>query len=131
MQAAESGQLTLFHRPKSNAGPWATAQQLQFDDAALPKSGNQMLEADDFFARPVKPAELAQAQVFEMMLQAEFASLSELANRIAGPRDWLKSSGIGTSESHHELGEIYARIDEVLRLLSALRNRFLQSPVGY
>jgi hypothetical protein len=129
MQAAESGPLTLFHRP--NAGPRATAQHVQFDDASLPKNDNQMVEADDFLARPVKPAELAQAQVFEMMLQAEFARLSELANRMAGPRDWLKSSGIGTSESHYEPGEIYARIDEVRQLLSALRDRFLRSPVGY
>lgn len=131
MHAAEFVPLTLFDRAKSNPGPWATAQQLQFDDVSLPKSGDQMVVADDFLARPVKPAELAQAQAFEMMLEAEFASLSELANRMAGPRDWLKSSGIGTSESHHELREIDERIDEVRRLLSALRDRFLQSPVGY
>lgn len=131
MQAAESGPLTLFHRPKSNGRQWATPPQVQFDDASpVRQNGDQMAKADDLLARPVKPAELAQARVFEMMLQAEFASLSELANRIAGPRAWLKSSGVGTGESHRELREIQARIDEVRRLLTALRDRFLQAPAG-
>ena len=129
MQAAESGPLTVFHRPKSNGRRWATPQQFQLDDASsVPQNGDQMTEADDLLARPIKPAELAQAQVFEMMLQAEFARLSELANRMAGSRDRLRSCGTG--ESHRELREIHARIDEVRRLLNALRDRFLRTPIG-
>ena len=131
MQAAESGPMTSFHRPKSKRGQRTTPQQVQFDNtSSVPQNGDQMVEADDPLARPVKPAELAQAQVFEMMLEAEFARLSELANRMAGPRGRLRSSGGGTRESHRELRDINARIDEVRRLLNALRDRFLRTPVG-
>ena len=131
MQAAEYGPLTVFPKPKGSEGRWATPQQVQFDGtSSVPQNGDQTVEADDPLARPVKPAELAQAQVFEIMLQAEFARLSELANRMAGPRDRLRSSGGGTGESHLELREIHARIDEVRRLLNALRDRFLRTPIG-
>jgi hypothetical protein len=70
--------------------------------------------------RPAQPAEIAQARVFERLLQAECAELSELAQRIAAdePDD---------STPSEEVTQIRARIDEVVHLLRALQGRFPHS----
>lgn len=64
---------------------------------------------------PTPPAEIAQARVFERLLQAEGIELRELAHGLADDQD----SG--------ELTQINARIDEVDNLLRALRGRFPHS----
>jgi hypothetical protein len=75
--------------------------------------------------RPADPAEIAQARVFERLLQAECAELQELAHRLAGAKhqraepDDCRRSG--------DLTQIRARIDEVRELLLALQERFPQS----
>lgn len=72
--------------------------------------------------RPVNPAEVAQARVFERLLHAESAELQELAHRIAGAVD--QQSDLDSSASSWDLMQIRARIDEVQCLLQALRGRF-------
>ncbi|MGA7133121.1 MAG: hypothetical protein WBZ15_12430 [Mycobacterium sp.] len=72
--------------------------------------------------RATQPAEVAQARVFEGLLQAEFAELQELEHRIAGILGQLPGSDI--SQSSRDLMQIRARIDEVHSLLQALQGRF-------
>jgi hypothetical protein len=72
--------------------------------------------------RPVNPAEVAQARVFERLLQAECAELQELAHRMAGAGD--QPSDLDSSVPSWDLMQIRARIDEVQCLLQALRGRF-------
>jgi hypothetical protein len=71
--------------------------------------------------RPAPPAEIAQARVFERLLQAECAELQELAHRTAQQPEPLDSRPSG------ELTQIRARIDEVRGLLRALQGRFPHS----
>ncbi|ORV17901.1 hypothetical protein AWB95_05715 [Mycobacterium celatum] len=75
--------------------------------------------------RPVKPAEAAQARLFEEILQAEIAELRELAYRMAQSLDQQPASG-STGPAGHLL-RIHSRIDEIHRLLNALRGRFPHS----
>ncbi|HXY63993.1 MAG TPA: hypothetical protein VEI45_06515 [Mycobacterium sp.] len=72
--------------------------------------------------RVVNPAEVAQARVFEGLLQAESAELQELAHRMAGAAD--QQSDLDSSAPSWDLMQIRARIDEVQCLLQALRGRF-------
>jgi hypothetical protein len=72
--------------------------------------------------RPPQPAEIAQARVFERLLQAECAELQELAHRMAG--DKYQQPAPNDSRPSGELTQIRARIDEVHRLLQALHGRF-------
>ncbi|MGA8546894.1 MAG: hypothetical protein WB785_16760 [Mycobacterium sp.] len=71
------------------------------------------------------PAEVAQARVFERLLLAESAELHDLAHRIPGPAD--RHLGNDCS-APWDLIQIRARMDEVQRLLQALRGRFPQLP---
>ena len=64
---------------------------------------------------PTLPAEIAQARVFERLLQAEGAELRELAHRLA------------SDEQSGDLTQLHARIDEVDGLLRALQGRFPHS----
>jgi hypothetical protein len=75
--------------------------------------------------RPAAPAEIAQARVFERLLQAECAELQELAHRIAG--DKYRQPEPDDSRPSGELTQIRARIDEVHGLLRALQGRFPHS----
>jgi hypothetical protein len=74
--------------------------------------------------RPAQPAEIAQARVFERLLQAECAELEELAHRMAGNK--YQQPEPDDSRPSGEL-EIGARIDEVHGLLRALQGRFPHS----
>ncbi len=65
-----------------------------------------------------QPAEIAQARVFERLLQAESADLRELAHRIAADEQH------DDARPSEELTQIRTRIDEVDGLLQALRGRF-------
>lgn len=76
-------------------------------------------------AHPMRPAEVAQARLFERILQAEVAELHQLAYRMADSMD--QQHEIGSTPPTRHLGQIHSRIDEIHRLLSALRGRFPQS----
>jgi hypothetical protein len=126
LPAESSGFLALSHRYLGDAEPWAAP--VDYNGACLPsqtRSGHWTLGAANVPARPLKPAEVAQARLFEGILLTEVAELHELACRITG------SSGpqgdIDRDPPSLDLLRIQARIDEVHRLLEALRGRFPQS----
>jgi len=78
--------------------------------------------------RPAQPAEIAQARVFEGLLQAECAELQELAHRMAGAEH--RQAEPDDSRQSGELTQIRARIEEVHGLLQALQGRFPHSMPG-
>jgi hypothetical protein len=106
-----SGSLALSRRPRGAARP-------------LPRTiGSPAFRAANVLPRrPVQPAEIAQARVFERLLQAECAELQELAHRMAG--DKYQQPEPDDSRQLGELTQIRARIDEVHGLLRALQARF-------
>jgi hypothetical protein len=101
-RADASGSLALSRRPRT-----------------LPTIGSSAFRAASVVPpRNAQPAEIAQARVFERLLQTECAELQELAHRAAG-------------EPPGELAQLRSRIDEIDGLLRALRGRFPHStPVG-
>ncbi|ODR11570.1 hypothetical protein AWC26_20155 [Mycobacterium shimoidei] len=76
----------------------------------------------------MNPAEVAQARLFEAALQAEFAELHRIASTIAERRNRTPESNTVTPQQPREMTRINvrinARINEVHRLLEALRDRF-------
>jgi hypothetical protein len=124
VQPADSSvSLALSRRPRSSRGRWAAPADYT-DARVLPKavSGRRTLGASSVLPRPVQPAEVAQARVFEGLLQAECAELYELAHRMAGAVDQQPEKDSATPP--WDLLQIRARIDEVQHLLQALRGRF-------
>lgn len=107
---AASGSLALSRRRRNAA-------------RTLPRAiGSPALSATSGLRRPPQPAEIAQARVFERLLQAECVELQELAHRAAADKyqpDDVRSAA--------ELTQIRARIDEVHGLLRALQGRFPRS----
>jgi hypothetical protein len=94
----------------------------------LPKTSNgsrAFVAASLLPRRPAQPAEIAQARVFEGLLQAECAELQELVHRMAGAKYQRPDSD--NSRPSGELTQIRARIDEVHGLLRALQERFPHS----
>jgi len=122
--------LALSRRPRSSRERWAAPVEYStVTDARIsPKtvSGHRTAPAVSALPRPVQPAEVAQARVFERLLQAEYANLDELAHRVAGAVD--QQPDHDGDPSPWDLMLIRARIDEVQHLLQALRGRF-QDPV--
>lgn len=121
--ADASGSLALTRRPRSGRDRWAApvdhnAARVHPNTA----NGHRAREAASVLPRPVQPAEVAQARMFEALLQAECAELKELAHRIAGALDQLPDSD--SSQPTPDLMQIRARIDEVHGLLQALQGRF-------
>lgn len=109
--AEASGSLALSLKPRDTA-------------RTLPRTmiGSQTLRAASVLPRrPAQPAEVAQARVFERLLQAECAELQELAHRVA------QQPEPGSSRPSGELMQLRARIDEVDGLLRALHGRFPHS----
>ena len=102
--AEASGPLTLSPRPRNTGRP-------------LPKRIPAFTAPNVLPRQPTQPAEIAQARVFERLLQAESAELRDLAHRM----------GTDDSERAGELTQLHARLDEVDGLLRALRGRFPQS----
>jgi hypothetical protein len=125
-QPADSGSLALARKPRSERRPWAVPVDYKdpTDARALRKTvkGQRTLANTSAPARPVSAAEVAQARVFERLLQAECAELHELAHRLAGPADQQLDSD--SSLSSQDLLQIHGRIDEVHHLLQALQGRF-------
>jgi hypothetical protein len=107
--AQASGSLALSRRPGDTARtrPRTIVGSAAFSAASVSPR------------RPAEPAEIAQARVFERLLQAECAELQELAHRMAGEPDDSRPSG--------ELTQVRARIDEIDGLLRALQGRFPHS----
>lgn len=91
----------------------------------LPKTSNGSRAFSTAAYRPVQPAEIAQARVFEGLLQTECAELQELARRMAGAKGQLPAPD--DSRPTGDLTQIRARIDEVHSLLRALQGRFPHS----
>lgn len=121
--ANSSVSLALARRPRNSRGRWAAPAE--YNDARVPPrtvSGHRTLAAPSVMPRPVNPAELAQARVFESLLQAESAELHELAHRIPGAAD--QQLDTDSSALSSDPMQIRARMDEVQRLLQALRGRF-------
>jgi len=106
-----SGSLALSRRPRNTA---RTLPRTMIGSPAFSAAG--VLPR-----RPAQPAEIAQARVFERLLQAECAELQELAHRMAQQPEPDDSRPSG------ELTQIRARIDEVHGLLRALQGRFPHS----
>jgi hypothetical protein len=113
-RAEASGSLALSRRPRDAA-------------RSLPRAiiGSPAFSAARVLRRPPQPAEIAQARVFEALLQAECAELQELAHRLAG--DKYQQPGPDDSRPSGELTQVRARIDEVHGLLRALQGRFPRS----
>jgi len=112
--AEASGSLALSRRPR-DAGRKPPRAII----------GSPALRAASVLRRPPQPAEIAQARVFERLLQAECAELQELAHRAAGDKFSLLEPD--DSRPFGELTQIRARIDEVHGLLRALQGRFPRS----
>ena len=109
------------------SGPLALSRRSRNAARMLPRTINasRALSAASVLPRPPQPAEIAQARLFEGLLQAECAELQALAHRMAGDQyQQPKPANCGPSE---ELTQIRARIDEVHGLLEALRGRFPHS----
>lgn len=117
MEATQSG-LALPHSHIGEKRSWHTPVEHHTF------TGHLMPGALDMPARPVHHAEIAQARLFEKILQAEFAHLNELAYSMAGPMDRLNHPDGDNHEPSRALTQIHARIDEVHRLLAALQGRF-------
>jgi len=125
--ANSSVSLALSRRPRNSRARWAAAAE--YNDArvrAKTVSGHRTLTAASVIPRPVTPAEVAQARAFERLLQAESAELHKLAHRIPGAAD--RQLDNDSSAPSWDLMQIRARMDEVQRLLQALRGRFPQLP---
>jgi hypothetical protein len=113
--AEATGSLTLSRRPRDSARTHPRTM-----------SGSAPLSAASVLPRrPAPPAEVAQARVFERLLQAEGAELQELAERIAA--DNYQQPGSDESRASEELAQLHARIDEVHALLRTLHRRFPHS----
>ena len=113
--AEPSGSLALSRRPRNAARlfPSTIRSSRAFSAASvLPR-------------RPAQPAEIAQARVFEGLLQAECAELQELAQHMGEAKYQRPASG--DPRPPGELTQIRARIDEVHGLLQALQGRFPHS----
>jgi hypothetical protein len=118
-----SESLALPRRPTSDRSPWVSSLG-HHDGHLVPKAtnGHRTLGATDMLQRTVQPAEVAQARLFEGILQAEFAELHHLAYRMAG--SFERQTDLNGHEPSGDLLRLHARIDEVQRLLEALRRRF-------
>ncbi len=96
--------------------------------SSLPESPNayRTCPAADMSARPVNPAETAQAAHFEAMLQIELLQLRGLMTSMTPC--WAEE-GTDQHRPPAALTQLGARLREVDRLLSALRDRFLHKPL--
>jgi hypothetical protein len=124
-QLPESGSIALSHPKIRERARGAMSSQTQCTSSRLvPRNDHWMPGAADLLHPRVTPAELAQARLFEAILQAEFARLTEVANRVARPLGWLNHRDTGSGQPSPEVMQTHARTDEIRRLLEALRDRF-------
>jgi hypothetical protein len=109
-----SESLASPHRP--------TSYRVRRFAAVEHRDGRLSVKATNVRERSVTPAEVAQARLFEGILQAEVAELEQLAYRLAGSLD--RQPELDSHELTRDLLRIQERIDEVHRLLQALHGRF-------
>jgi hypothetical protein len=79
----------------------------------------------DAWARPAHPADVAQARMFDAILQGEIAELEQLA--VSMERKWLRRCERGIDDENRPpegLVRMRGRVAEAQRLLDALRDRF-------
>ena len=79
----------------------------------------------DAWARPAHPADVAQARMFDAILQGEIAELEELAASME--KRWLRRCERGIDDENRPpegLVRMRGRVSEAQRLLDALRDRF-------
>jgi len=125
MQRSESGRSALRFGQGADRAPRSRAAIRMHESSVLPRTskGRRRLSAVDVTACPVHPADAAQAGLFERILQAEIAELRQLATLLV-PR-WT-DSGTDDHRLLNTFTELTARIEEVDRMLEALRDRFPQ-----
>ena len=75
-------------------------------------------------ARPAHVADQLQARLFDEILQRELDELERRPGRIRAKRIRARKSDRGDLRLDKDLEPLDARIDEVRRLLGALRDRF-------
>ena len=79
----------------------------------------------DAWARPAHPADVAQARMFDAILQGEIAELEELVASME--KRWLRRCERGIDEGKRppeSLVRMRGRVSEAEQLLNALRDRF-------
>jgi hypothetical protein len=124
MHRSESGPLALPLR--IDRSPYGGTAVRMEEHRTLGRSSTcQVLSAADVAASPGNAADAAQAGLFEGMLQAEMAQLREMAI-VMIPRRMEKSRY--DHRPPKSLTELTARMEEVHRLLTALRGRFPNRP---
>jgi hypothetical protein len=110
------------------SGSLASSRKPRDAGRTLPRTiiGSRAFSAASVFPRrPAQPAEIAQARLFERLLQAECAELQALVQRMAGAKDQRPEPD--DSRPSGDLAQICARVDEVHGLLRALQGRFPHS----
>ena len=79
----------------------------------------------DAWARPAHPADVAQARMFDAVLQGEIAELEELVASME--KRWLRRCERGIDDENRppeSLVRMRGRVSEAQQLLDALRDRF-------
>jgi hypothetical protein len=79
----------------------------------------------DAWSRPAHPADVAQARMFDAILQGEIAELEELVASME--KRWLRRCERGIDEENRppeNLVRMRGRVSEARRLLDALQARF-------
>jgi hypothetical protein len=79
----------------------------------------------DAWARPAHPADVAQARMFDAILQGEIAELEELVASME--KRWLRRCERGIDDEKRppeSLVRMRGRVSEAEQLLNALRDRF-------
>lgn len=101
---------------------WPTRDRARRFARVEHRDGRLSVKATKLRERSATPAEVAQARLFEDILQAEVAELEQLAYRLAGSLN--RQPGLDSHEVAKNLPLISERIEEVHRLLHALHGRF-------
>lgn len=81
--------------------------------------------ATERWARPVHPADQAQARLFDDLIRCEIAELEELAATAEARWTRRRESGIGDDHVPEAMVRLRARLQEAHDLLGALRDRFM------
>jgi hypothetical protein len=79
----------------------------------------------DAWARPAHPADIAQARMFDAVMQGEIAELEELVASME--KRWLRRCERGIDDVNRppdNLVRMRGRVSEAQQLLDALRSRF-------
>ena len=125
MQRSESGPLAVQIR-LDRAQHSGTTIRMEEHRTLRRVSNSGFLSAANIAAGPANSADAAQAGLFEGILQAEIAQLRQMA-MVMIPRVPAKSTR--DRRPPRSFTELTARMEEVHRLLTALRDRFPERAV--